>query len=841
MKKTVIKLIVFLTVFLVSLTIAGRVMNQGHDNMTMEMAEASLPTVKIERDGADYNELHGYTVSMDVASMRETVTVLGENRDFIAHIDSYGRNVTGVSLELRSIDGMRLIEDTEVDNLREAGTGIRAEIALKDLIDRDTEYSLRLTLTLDESRLVYYYTRVIWSEELHLDEKLAFVRDFHERLYDREAARELTKYLETNAQLEDNTSFHKVNIHSSFRQLTWGDLQVRETEKPMILLTEIGEQTASFLVNYMVATGIGKDRIDYRVTEHYRIRYTADRIYLLNYERTMTQIPNVEKMYANDKILLGITGTDIPLAESEDGSNVVFEVDGALYSYNTDRNKLAVIFRFYDSKSPDPRTMYDRHSIKILNVDEGGNVSFAVYGYMNRGRHEGEVGIQLYTYNSSMNTIEENIYIPYDRNYAMLKPQMERLLYLNRDQMLYLMLEDVVYAVNLEEKTYYPMAAVSQSDTVQISDNNWIMVWQDGEDIYHSRKLNLRNLNTGLQQEIKVSGSEAIRPLGFIGEDIIYGVAREEDIFQESSGRIFFPMYKVCICDSQGELLKEYQQDDIYVTDCAIDSNQITLTRVRRQENGSYTDTTADQIMNSVEKEEGKYVIVAPSIDIYERYVQIQTRHTIDSRTIQILTPKEVVFEGGRELVPERGEEKVRYYVYGAYGVEDIFSSPAKAVALAGSVSGVVVDQNGNMIWRKGNLALRNQIMAISEEKVTEEKNSLALCLDVMLKYEGIIRNSDYLLAQGQTVLEILQGNLEDVQILDMAGCDLDAMLYYINQDIPVLALLNDGEAVLVTGFNEYNVVIMNPKAGTLAKMGMNDATEWFRKNGNNFVTYVRK
>ena len=43
MKKLVIKLTVFGIVFLIALTAAGRIMNQGHDNMTMEMTEASLP------------------------------------------------------------------------------------------------------------------------------------------------------------------------------------------------------------------------------------------------------------------------------------------------------------------------------------------------------------------------------------------------------------------------------------------------------------------------------------------------------------------------------------------------------------------------------------------------------------------------------------------------------------------------------------------------------------------------------------------------------------------------------------------------------------------------------
>ncbi len=841
MKKILIKLTFFLAVFLAALAVAGKLMNKGHNNMTMEMADASLPVIVMNRGGVSYNELHGYTTAMDTAFERSTVTVLGESRELSVRIDTYGRNVSAFSMEVRSIDGGRLVEKTDITGYTLEDDVLSADFSLKDLLDRDTEYTLVLILTLNGSQEVYYYTRVIWSENLYVDEKLAFVKDFHERLYDREAARELTKYLETNSQIEDNSSFHKVNIHSSFRQITWGDLKVTELTEPVIQLTEIGEQTASFLVNYFVSGGSGKEATYYRVQEHYRVRYTPERIYLLDYERTMTQMPNVERMCANDKLLLGITGTDIPMMESEDGSNVVFEVNSQLFSYNADSNKLTVIFSFYDEEHADRRTLYDGHSIKMLDVTEGGNVSFAVYGYMNRGRHEGEVGIQIYTYDSALNTIEENVYIPYDKNYAVLKSQMEQLLYLNREQQLYLMLEDVVYGVDLEKKTYYPMVEITRDDSIQVSANNRIIVWQEGTDIYHCDQLNVRNLNTEVQKVITAGVGEAIRPLGFMGEDIIYGVAREEDIYQENSGRIFFPMYKVCICDSDGELLKEYRQDMMYVTDCSVEANQITLERVQRREDGSYVEAAQDHIMNSVEAEAGKYLIVAPSIDIYERYVQIQTRKTIDSKTMQILTPKEVVFEGGRELALEMGSEATKYFVYGAYGVAGSFSSPAKAVNLANSIAGVVVNQEGSLVWRKGNRVPRNQIMAITAVSVTEEKNSLAVCLDTMLKYEGIIRNSDYLLAQGQTVLEILQGNLEETQILDLAGCDLDSVLYYVDRDIPVLALLNNGEAVLITGFNEYNIVVLNPQKGTLAKQGINDSAEWLRENGNNFVTYIRQ
>lgn len=841
MKRSVIKLAVFFATFLLALFIIGRIMNKDHDNLTMEMAPATFPLVTMEMNGTEYNQLHGCSERMDVAFQRDTVTVLGESRETGFVIDTYGRNVTGVLIELRSADGSRLIEDTTIEELEKQGDRIRGTVSLKDLIEKDTEYSLTILLELDETKDIYYYTRVIWSDSLHAAEKMDYVSDFHRRLYDREAARELTKYLETNSKLEDNSSFHKVNIHSSFRQITWGDLNVKEVTQPALYLTEIASQTASFLLDYVVSTSEDRRTTYYLVEEHYRVRYTSERMYLLDYERTMTQIPDADAMYANDKILLGITQTDVPMLESEDGNIVVFEMANRLFSYDVTANKLTVLFSFYDEKNADARTIYPRHSIKILDVDEGGNVQFALYGYMNRGRHEGEVGIQLYTYNSALNTVEELVYIPNTKSYSVLAAEMKQLLYLSRDQKLYLELNNTVYSIDLAAKTYTPLIDITQDENLKVSGDHRILVWPEGEDNYGSSVLNIRNLTGDTVHNVNVAEDDAIRPLGFMDEDIIYGVARKEDIIQENSGRIFFPMYKVCICNSAGELLKEYRQDGIYIVSCLVEGNQITLERLERLESGEYRETYQDHITNNLETAEGKNTIVTADIDTYERYVQIKTRSTIDSKTIKILTPKEVVFEGGREIQLPEQDAGTRYYVYGPYGVDGIFTSPAGAVNLAYEEAGVVVDGSGDCIWLRGNRVSKNQIMAIKEAAVTEEKNSLAVCLDTVFQFEGLVRNSEYLLGQGKTVMEILVENLEDAQVLDLTGCSLDAMLYYVNQDIPVLALLENGEAVLITGFNEFNVVIMEPSKGTLYKKGMNDSAEWFEENGNCFITYTRK
>jgi hypothetical protein len=775
---------------------------------------------------------------MEVAYQRDSITVLGQDRDAQLFVETYGREVTKLLLEVRSVDGSRLIESTELKMVAQQEGELISYFALKDLIEKDVPYSLTFCMTLEDGTTLYYYTQAIWSDALHVQEKMDYVLDFHNKLYDREAARELIKYMETNASLEDNKSFHKVNIYSSFQQFTWGDLRVQEVVAPKVFLTEIAEQTASFLLDYVVSTTSDEGNITYyMVQEHFRVRYTKDRMYLLGYERTMTQIPDVNQMYANDKILLGIASDEVPMMESSNGNIVVFEAADRLFSYDVKTNKLVLLFGFYNEDHADVRNLFGRIKTKILSVDTDGNVEFIIYGYMSRGRHEGEVGLQLMQYNSSLNTVEEILYIPYAKGAAVLEAELAHLLYRNPDGKLYFEMDHIIYEVDSEEKVCKALVRMAQDEELLVADSHKVVVWTpEGADT----ELYIRDFANKEAAKVAVAEDESMFPLGLIGDDVIFGVAKKTDIKVESNGETFAPMYKVCIADATGAILKEYSQQGIYIESCSVEGNQITLQRLKLSSRGKFQATTPDQITNNTEEVVGKNTVAPTDIDRYKHYVQIKLKSKIDKKTIQVLNPKEVVFEGVRELTIPDMREKDGYYVYGAYGIEGIYLSPANAINLAYEKSAVVVDEQGNRLWQRGNRSTVNQIMAIKAPEKVKKELGLAKCLDTIFALEGLMRDSAYLLEQSQTAEEVLRENLTDALVLNLTGCSLDSVLYYVNLDIPVLALLEDGQAVLITGYNENQIVIMDPVKGTLSKKGMSDSAEWFTENGNCFITYVR-
>ena len=137
------------------------------------------------------------------------------------------------------------------------------------------------------------------------------------------------------------------------------------------------------------------------------------------------------------------------------------------------------LFSFYDEESGDDgRTWYNNHDFKILQVDETGNVTFLVYGYMNRGRHEGRCGVQVCHYSSTLNVVEELVFVPYARSPEILKADMENLSYVNGKNDLYLMLDGSIFHVSLDDKSGAVVASGLGESDYKVAQNGSMLAWQ---------------------------------------------------------------------------------------------------------------------------------------------------------------------------------------------------------------------------------------------------------------------------------------------------------------------------------------------------------------------------
>ncbi|MCR5669611.1 MAG: hypothetical protein K6G10_01275 [Butyrivibrio sp.] len=845
-KITLLKIAYFILVLFVSIIVVSKLTQSDNTDMTAPMPKATLPVVSLSSGDIKINPMHGYLDQMDVNYIRGDVFPVGSGRNVSFIVDTYDTAVSKVSFEVRSIDGKSLVESTEIEDYKETDSAITGSFQLKDLIAAGKEYMLVMLLYTPQGT-ARYYNRVVWTEDedrYHIQDELDFVKGFHEATFSKTAAQEYSKYLESNSE-GDNTTFSKVNIHSSFKQVTWGDLNISRHTDPEISVTDIHGQTGSYKLRYRVYVKDGTITRPYNVVEAYRVRFTTDRMYLLNFERTMNYIFDASSYsLGTNTIAMGISDPDIQLVESDSGSAFAFVSENRLFMFDNTEGRLAYIFGFYDTDNDDSRTCNDNHSIKILKVDEAGNVRFAVCGYMNRGIHEGCVGISVFDYNASLNAVEEMVFVRSSQSGEILREYAGTLAYASSSDIFYVMLDQNIYAIDLVGKTANLVVDNIGAGEYKISGSEKIISWQS-EDL---KSLNIMNLSSRAVSEIKASAGEVIILQGFMGDDLVYGEVNTSDIRNDSMGNPVYAMHAVKIVDADGNTLENYHPDGVYVTAMAIGDNQIKLTRVvKDEENDNYTATYDDQIMSTLKAENGSNVVSQVSVDVFEKIVQIVTKSDIKTKKLRVLTPNQTLYEGDRTAEPEierDPKEKPFYYVYGLMGMEGIYSDPADAVLVANKAPGTVVGDDNSYVWIKGNLLRSNQIMSITRNAEVYDdmtsQDTTAVCLDMMLQFEGVNRNVEAMLQSGNTVGQILSSSLPEAKVLDLDGCPLSAMLYYVNQDLPVMAILNDGSSMLVIGFNDQNTVLLNPQTGSVYKYGMNDSTKLFEENGNHFITYIR-
>lgn len=844
-KITILKFLYAILVFAIAVLVISRLSVDDNADMTVQMASATLPTVSFVSNGQEINPLHGYISEMDVAHIRGTVYPIGTGREINYRINTYGTDIDNLRFEVRNISGSSLVESTSIQDYRQNDNIIQGSFQIKDLITSGNEYML--VILMDTQRgTIRYYTRIVWTEDesrFYIDEDADFVKNFSNATFDKNLATEYSKYLESNSE-GDNTTFNKVDIHSSFSQVTWGDLDIVEHTEPVIYVTDIHSQTASFMLDYQVKIKEGANTKLYNIKEAYRVRYTSDRIYLLNFERTMDYVFDTENYsITSNTIGLSISDQNLELVESSSGSAFAFVSERKLYLFNNSENKLAYLFGFYDEDNDDIRTLWDNHSIKILKVDEAGNVRFAVAGYMNRGNHEGEVGVAVYDYNASINAVEEQAFIKSNYDPQIILEYVDCIAYSNNNNIFYMMLDQNIYAIDLTDRTATSVVADIGDGEYKISESMSTIAWQS-QDL---KTLNMMDLNTRAKTEIVADDDDFIIVLGFMGEDLVYGLAHESDVQNDQMGNPVYAMYNLKIQDNDGNVLENYHPDGIYVTSATISDNQIKMTRViKDEETGKYVSTYDDQIMSTLKAESGSNQIKVVSVDVYEKIVQISAKSEIKIKQLRVLTPAQTLFEGDRNvsIEPERDvKAKPLYYVYGLMEMEGIFVDPAEAVQTANNAPAVVVNDSNSYVWIKGNLLRSNQIMAItkSAESYTDmtSEDSVEVCLDLILGFEGVNRNVANMLMAGNGVTQILESSLVDATILELDGCPLSTMLYYVNKDIPVMAMLNNETAVLIIGFNDLNTVLMDPTTGTVYKYGMNDSEKLFEDNGNHFITYL--
>ena len=445
MKKIVIRAGILLVIFICAVAGFSSLMNhQSTDNRT-DMETASSPVMAMMIEGTEINRMYAYADQMDISFMRDSITPLGTDKSLEVSITLNGREIQSLVYEVTTIEG-EVIENNKIRNFTQKDNGtLTVEFALTQSILTDQEYALNFTLNTEDGSW-HYYTRILQRAGLSTKQYVDFVNSFYTKTFAQEDTGDLSTYLETDTSASSD-SLRSTNISSDLDLITWGNLTPQISRAGIPTIKDINKNSGSITLTYYISAQNEEGETEkYQVDEFYRMSYNQTRVYLLDFQRQVKQVITTEQdLVSNGKINLGITDTDVQFMSDSEGTIVAFVQQGDLWSYNIDTNKMTRVFSFRDSENDDERNDISQHDIRIVRVAETGDIDFVLYGYMNRGQHEGQVGTAVYHYSAGQNAIEEELFLQSFESYEFLKRDLDRMAYVSEDGNLYLLLNKSLY------------------------------------------------------------------------------------------------------------------------------------------------------------------------------------------------------------------------------------------------------------------------------------------------------------------------------------------------------------------------------------------------------------
>lgn len=840
MKRVINKIIVLFLVLIATFALYFTMSFEKADNETITMGKATLPTVSMKVNNEYINMLKGYTMEMEPQYMRDSITPAGADRKVDFTINNCNNLITGVTFEVRSADAANLYERTEAKDWQSGKDTTDVSITVDNMIEPDKEYILVLIISTDRYEKIYYYTRFEQVSEAHYDSMEEFAKYFSNTTFDKAKAEELIKYIEPSSS-EENTNLGNVSIYSNFDQLTWGNLSPEKLNGAEVTYKELLGDIGSFQLDYKVKAKNDYDTEQYyNVTEYFRLKWTDTNIYLLDYRRTMNQIFDATgQSVTSSRVNLGI-GEDFSVEYDgdKDGNYIAFVKEQSLWMMDVKTNQITSIFAFSNTPQDDDiRNVNKEHDIKIVDVSEKGDVKFLVYGYMNRGEHEGKVGVTLYQYNKTTNEVDETIFIPFTRSYQILKETMGKLMYVNDSDVMFIMLNDCIYSIDLTGNEYVQIISDVKDGCYAINDDSTVIAWEKDMSGSGTSEIEVMNLKTNDEMSIKAESGKKIKVVGFVEDDFAYGIADESGIVTDKNGITTVPMSVLRIVDMKGKEQKTYSQDGYYFTSAEVSNNMINLKRAVYAPDGSGLQTAPDyQIFGNVEDDEELASVKVINTDLKKKELVINfASKVITSDKLSIRYPKVIKFDDTNALsLRELISSDERYYVYGRGGISAICDNPAAAVIAADSVGGVVLDDAGNYVWARKS---REQSVNLGNVSSTAcAGGNIASSVNAILQANGIITDVSERIQNGESSISILNDSLKNATALELLGCTLEEVLYYVNKGEPVMGMVENENCVLIVGYDMYNAVLMEPSTGTIYKQGLEETQAQFKQYGSRFV-----
>ncbi|PKM95294.1 MAG: hypothetical protein CVU84_06340 [Firmicutes bacterium HGW-Firmicutes-1] len=504
-------------------------------------------------EGQAYNVLYPFFNEVEEFAMTDSVAVFSNEETISLYMDK--KDVGNLSYEIINPLTKESLYTDDPSNITSNEKGVKADIKLSNL-EPSKRYVLKVVAEEGGHNIYYYQSFYIGNN--NQSDLLNTIRKTHSLMF--EGDKDYKDYIGDG---EEGGSFYEANKNSSEKVLMW------ETIKDYVKMNEPIPE----IISYNPSTGIYEIRMRFTVatrkdyefeywdfTEKYTATASNGKVKINNYERygNKKNEPYFDGTRLQWILDEGYERKESQAILSDSNQYVAFVYKNEIWLLDKTYNELTKIFGFDILDSDYVMDEGDQHRMKLLDIDDKGNIKYLVYGYMSAGDFAGYNGILKNTYSHHKRDNESTLFVKLGIGYQELEYYIENASYFNAEnEEFYITIKDVLYSIDFRESKFAPIMSLPSNSTY--SEDG--IIYSFDNKLKENIGVQLINLTSSVSDNnIKtiLFENKYTRVIGTIDKGIIIGTYSLENTYQYLDGSVFYPFDVIYIVDFAGNVIDKH-------------------------------------------------------------------------------------------------------------------------------------------------------------------------------------------------------------------------------------------------------------------------------------------